>query len=184
VLKAVAENYPEHGSVASVGRTPGNGITPQYGRVWDRMKFTVYTLPMTLESIENEQCNRFKEPRMRLALSSATISAPPLRREPYNAERLDEQLNDQARRFLIDPSKFRIDREASKIFLSSIFQWYGTGFVNKYRPAKLIPNKGEVESSVINFIASYVSPEDREYLEKGDYAVHYISYDWSLNEIR
>jgi hypothetical protein len=182
VLKTAVEHYPEEGAMPAGGRSPGSGITADYSRPWDRIRFMVYTLPMTLESIRNDELPRFKEPRVYLALVPGTMGGPPLRREPYDPARLDEQLDDQARRFLSDPTKFRIDRSASRVYLSSLFQWYGPDFVTKHRPATLVPNKSAEESSVINFIGKYVAPEDREYLEKGEYVTSYVSYDWSLND--
>lgn len=49
-----------------------------------------------------------------------------LRAEPYVAVRLDAQLEDQARRFLSDPSRNRY--RGGRLEVSKIFDWYKEDF--------------------------------------------------------
>jgi hypothetical protein len=44
------------------------------------------------------------------------------------AERLEAQLDDQARRFLATPAKNRVDAEDGVVYLSPIFMWYGADY--------------------------------------------------------
>jgi hypothetical protein len=181
-LKAVVDHYPIQRSLIGSIQFPGNSIR-QISGAWDKLKFDVMRLPMTLDTVEHDVLRaRFKEPRIHMALVCGAMGCPPLRREAYTGARLDEQLEDQTKRFLSDPNKFRIDRESSTVYLSSIFSWFGADFVKAYKPEKLFPNTGEVESSVLNFIGKHLPAADREYLERGGYSIEYPSYDWSLNE--
>jgi hypothetical protein len=182
MLKAVVDHFPLKNSLQDSGRAPGNNIRQLYG-VWDQLRYKVVKLPTTLETIDVDFLrSRYNEPRILMALVSAALGSPPLRNEPYMASRIEEQLEDQTKRFLSDPTKFRIDRKTSTVYLSSLFNWNGPEFVKTYRPAKLFPNKGDVESSVLNFIGKYLPRADREYLQKGEYSIKYVDFDWSLNQ--
>jgi hypothetical protein len=97
--------------------------------------------------------------------------------------RLDEQLADQARRFLSDPDKFRIDRGAGDVHLSSIFKWFGEDFEAGHRPDAGFASGGSgAERAVLHFISGYLPAAEAEYLKTGTYEVSYLGYDWSLNE--
>jgi len=108
------------------------------------------------------------------------MSCPPLRREPYRGDILDEQLDDQSRRFLSDLRKFHIDREANEVWASPIFEW----FVDDFLPGatKSYPRHVAQQKSLAAFASKYVSAEDARYLEGGKYTVKYFEYDWTLNE--
>lgn len=89
----------------------------------------------------------------------AAKGCPILRNEAYMAERLNEQLDDQSRRYLSTSAGLVINRKKGTASISSIFKWYGDDF-----------------SSVSEFIEKY-SPESIKGLK-----IRYLSYDWSLNE--
>lgn len=117
--------------------------------------------PITLDGIENDTLRaNFNEPRIHMALVCAAMGCPPLRSEPYLAKKLDDQLNDQTIRFLGDPKRFHIDRDKETVYLSSIFKWFGNDFVNEYGADKKFSGYSESERAVLNFISSYVTPDD------------------------
>ncbi|MCH8211406.1 MAG: DUF547 domain-containing protein, partial [Planctomycetes bacterium] len=72
---------------------------------FDTRSITVAGKQMTLNGLENEQIRPMGDPRIHAALVCAAMSCPPLRGEPYTADRLDEQLNDQSRRWINDPNR-------------------------------------------------------------------------------
>ncbi|MFN2567708.1 MAG: DUF547 domain-containing protein, partial [Gemmatimonadaceae bacterium] len=78
----------------------------------------------TLDEVENAIIRkRFREPRIHFALVRAARGCPPLRSEAYRGERLDAQLEDQARRFLLEsPEKNRVDVASRTVYVSPIFQ--------------------------------------------------------------
>ena len=79
--------------------------------MWDELKFTVMGRPMTLDGIEHGVLRKdYHVPRIHMALVCAAMGCPPLRNEPYTGERLFAQLDDQARRFLSNPARFRNER--------------------------------------------------------------------------
>lgn len=181
-LKAIIDNYPIKASFFRSRIWPKNSIR-QIPGVWDKTKFKVMGTSVTLGHVEHEILRKkFNEPRIHVAMVCAAMGCPPLRREPYEGDKLDEQLDDQARRFLGDSTKFRIDRSAGVVYLSEILKWFAEDFVNKYGPKKNVGGHDEKESAVLNFIAPYLDPAQRDYVLAGDFKIEYVDYDWSLNE--
>ncbi len=183
-LKAIIDHYPIQSSFFKSFVYPKNSIR-QIPGVWDRLKFPVMGRETTLDEIEHRVLRaKFHEPRIHMALVCAAMGCPPLRNEPYVSAKLDEQLDDQARRFLANPHKFHGDRKAGKVYLSPIFQWFGDDFIGKYGTDKQFPSFSEKERAVLNFISHYVDARDKDYLTQGSYSLEYLKYDWSLNEKR
>ncbi len=181
-LKAIIDHYPIRASFFKGFVYPRNSIR-QIPGVWDTLRFPVMGEKMTLDEIEHSVLRqKFNEPRIHLALVCAAMGCPPLRTEPYEGAKLDRQLNDQARIFLADPKKFRLDRGQGKVYLSSIFKWFGGDFVKNYGTDKAFTGFSQEERAVLNFVSRYLASSDRDYLLKGSYTITYLDYDWSLNE--
>ena len=182
-LKAILDHYPIHASFLKSFIYPRNSIR-QIPGVWDKLRFPVAGRDRTLNEIEHAILRRrFREPRIHMALVCAARGCPPLRREPYRGEALDRQLDDQARRFLADPHKFRIDRHRRRVYLSPIFKWFGRDFTPAYVPAEdQWPDFSPEQRAVLNFVLRYLNPEDRDALLNGDFSLRFLDYDWSLNE--
>lgn len=180
-LKAIIDRYPIEPSFVASLRFPKNSIR-QIPGVWDKLKFRVMDREMTLDEIEHSQLRRnFDEPRIHVALVCAAMGCPPLRNEPFTADKLSAQLDDQARRFLNDQSRFRIDRFERRVYLSPIFDWFGNDFVRTYGANEKFEGHGTAERAVLNFVGAYLSGPDIEYLSAGKYNIEYLDYDWSLN---
>lgn len=181
-LQVIIGHYPIKASFLRSLVYPSNSIR-QIDGAWDKIEFKVMGRKLTLGRIEHEILRKeFHEPRIHMALVCAAIGCPPLRDEPYVGERLDEQLNDQTRRFLGNREKFRIDRKRGIVYLSSIFKSFAGDFVKSYVPSENIGRYDTATSAVLNFVASYLEEADRNYLLAGKYRVKYLDYDWSLNE--
>jgi len=151
--------------------------------VWDRKTFVVLGKKMTLDAIEHKRLRKeFDEPRIHVSLVCAAMGCPPLRSEAYTSEKLNAQLDDQAKVFLKNPIKFRIDRQDSTIYLSPIFKWYGEDFVDKFTPEAGLDGLNKTERAVLNFCSRHLSDADQKYLAAGGYSVRYLDYNWSLNE--
>lgn len=151
--------------------------------VWKGRKHAVSGTTKTLDEIEHETLRKdFQEPRIHAALVCAAMSCPPLRQEPFTADQLDAQLDDQVNQWLANPETgLRIDRENNQVYLSKIFKWFGEDWLPGYGTDTGFTG-GEKQRAVLNFVSNYVSPEDKAYLEAGDYGVTYMDYDWALNQ--
>jgi hypothetical protein len=185
-LLLIIDRYPIESSFFRSIVFPKNSIR-QISGAWDGIMFPVMGSEMTLDDIEHEVIRKqFDEPRIHMALVCAAISCPTLRNEPYYAERLDEQLDDQSRGFLGDEAKFHIDSDKGVVYLSSIFDWYGGDFAGAYgtsgKGPALREKYGDEKGAVLNFANSYLSEEDQQYLAGETYKVKYLDYDWTLND--
>jgi len=152
---------------------------------WTKYKFLVMDEVFTLSEIEKRFFRgEFDDPRVFFALTRASLSSPPLRNEPYYGYKLNEQLDDQVRRFLSNPLGFKIDREKGKVYLSALFQKieYGKEFLSKYGTDRKFKGKEPETRAVLNFITHYVPPEVKSFLELGNYTVQFMGYNWTIND--
>ena len=127
-----------------------------------------------LDEIEQDILRkRFREPRIHFALVCAAMGCPPLRSEAYVGSRLDAQLDDQARTFILQsPTKNRVDVAAKTVYLSPIFVEFND-YINDF---------GGSEATVGKFIAHYYpAGAERDLLTSGQFRVERTPYDWTLN---
>lgn len=181
-LRTIVDHYPIRARSLTSLIFPENSIQ-QIPGVWAGNKFDVIGQQMTLDRIEHKILRvQFNEPRIHMALVCASIGCPMLRNEPYTGDKLGSQLDDQTRKFLSNPQKFKIDKAGNTVYLSSIFNWFDEDFLVKYSPKDEIPGRSRKDSAVLGFIASYVDKNDRGYVHSGKYKIKFLKYDWSLNE--
>jgi hypothetical protein len=184
LLKIIVDNYPIQ-SQRILRILWGPDSIRHIDGIWDKYKFTLMDEEFTLKEIEQRFFrNEFKEPRVFLAMSQASVSGPPLRNEPYYGCKLYEQLDDQAKKFLSNQSAFRIDRQGKTVYISSIFDpgWYGNEFIGKYGTDKKFKDQSPSVRAVLNFAAKYIPEQDLLFLETENYSVKYIKYNWTLND--
>jgi hypothetical protein len=181
-LKVILDHYPLAESSFRTRKYPRNSIR-QISGVWSKIKFLVMGKEITLDHIEHKILRKeFKEPRIHMALVCAARGCPPLRQEPYKAEMLNEQLDDQTRRFLSERNNFFIDKKQRLVYLSAIFKWYGKDFIGSYEPSLGFKKRNRRERAVLYFVSLYLQEEDKKFLEQGSYRIKYLNYDWTLNE--
>lgn len=148
-------------------------------------KFLVMDEEFTFAEIERRFFrHQFHDPRIFFAITDACLSSPPLRKEPYYGDKLDEQLEDQTKKFLSGPLAFKIDRQQKKVYLSALFQLssYGGEFIEKFATDKKFKDQPAEVRAVLNFISNYISAGDSSFLEVGNYTIVYMSYDWTIND--
>ncbi len=186
MLKIITDNYPIKSS-RILRLYPGwgpNSILHIKG-IWTNYKFLVMDEEFTLGEIDRRFFRKeFDDPRIFFAISNAGLSSPPLRNEPYYGYKLNEQLDDQARRFLSSPPAFRIDKEKQRVYLSSLFQSssYGKEFISKFAIDKKFKDQEPAARAVLNFITNYVPDDKVSFLEVGKYSVKFMKYDWTIND--
>jgi hypothetical protein len=173
-LKLIVDHYPVK-SIKKIGSL--------FKGPWDQPVVRLFGETITLNNLEHDIMRKqYNEPRIHLALVCAAKGCPPLRNEAYVAAKLDEQLDDQSRRYLSSPAGLRIDRKQKVVYFSSIFKWYGEDFVAGHSPASGFSGLDPTERAVANFCRRFLSASDSDYLKTGGYSVKYLDYDWSLNE--
>ncbi len=136
--------------------------------IWKHLQLYVDGTPHSLNHIEHEILRNLDEPRIHFAIVCASVGCPRLLNEAYLPEQLNEQLEKNARDFFARGRNFQF--ESGKIHLSSILDWFGTDF-------------GPDMASQLNSIAKWLPNEAaQQAAESGNVSVHYLDYDWNLNE--
>jgi hypothetical protein len=184
MLEIIARNYPIESSWWLRLTWPPSDIRHIKG-IWTDYKCIVLDEEFTLTTMERRFFRAaFDDARAYLAITYACRSSPPLRRRPYRPDNLDQQLDDQVRRFLADPRGCRIDRQKRVVYLSALFKpsWRGKEFVSRYGTDKKFKERGPETRAVLNFVTSYLSREDVYFLEVENYAIAYMNFDWRLND--
>ncbi len=149
------------------GRSPRSSLGKL--RFFYRDSYTIAGEQLSLNRLEHDRIRPLEEPRIHFAIVCASASCPPLRSEAYAADSLDRQLDDNARRFLNDTSKNRVDLDAGVAHLSKIFKWFREDFE-------------AVAGSVQSYVADFIDdPRSAQALRDGSLDVRYLDYDWSLN---
>ena len=158
-----AKMITDHFPLKSI-KDVGNFFSP----VWKRSAGIVGGKERTLNDIEHEILRKMDEPRIHVAIVCASISCPDLRLEAYSAEKLNEQLDDQMRRFLQSQTKgIRVEVKKNRVYLSSIFKWFAQDFDSR--------------GGVLKFIAPYLPAQESMALRDPKIKVSYLDYNWNLN---
>lgn len=181
-LETVIDHYPIEGGglFDRIRGLPKNSIR-QISGVFDGIEHAVAGESLTLDGIEHGKLRGdYNEPRIHFALVCAALSCPPLREEAYAGDRLDEQLDEQGRRFLNDPRLNRFEPQERRVYLSKIFDWYGDDFRQFAGEAGY--TKDEKLRGVLTFVSRYLLQGTAEFIETGEYRVEFLKYDWTLND--
>lgn len=137
--------------------------------VWDRPAGAVGGRDYSLNEIEHAQLRQqWAEPAVHACIVCASASCPNLRREAFDAERLEAQMADQLADWLANPTKgFKVEGPR-RVCMSRIFLWFEddwrvAGGVRPFLLARPLPAGGAAA------------------LGSGRTAVRYFAYDWSIN---
>lgn len=130
---------------------------------FQRKVVEINTQPYSLNQIEHNTIRpQFQEPRVHFALVCAAIGCPLLRNEAYRPERVQQQLEEDAWRFINNSQKVRY--EPPFLYCSKIFKWYEKDFLKQH-------------ASIPEYVQKYL-PEPIY----TDCKIRYLDYDWSLNQ--
>ena len=124
---------------------------------------------VSLNDLEKTIRDESKDPRVHFALNCAARSCPPIRPEPYDPARLDEQLDDATRRFLAEPGGVEIQSSGGKttVVTVKIFDWYADDF--------------KAAGGPLAFLQKYGPKEAADVIAAGKARLAFQEYDWSLN---
>ncbi|MFQ5484404.1 MAG: DUF547 domain-containing protein, partial [Desulfobacterales bacterium] len=140
---------------------------------------------LTLNQIEHEILRKdFSEPRIHVAINCASIGCPPLLPVPFLPDSIDQLLTRATREFAATQSHNIIDANEKEARISSIFDWYGDDFIEKYYQAGRYPALSHKKSAALSFLIAHLSAEQAASLSNLDFKVSYLDYDWSLNDLK
>lgn len=155
-LKLILDHYPVEG-IRDIG--PILQI-PYVNSVFDIRFITINGVKLDLNFIEHKVLRKeFDEPRIHFAINCASVSCPPLRREAFIAEKLDQQLQEQAIRYINGPHN---EISKNRMVLSKIFKWFKGDFTKN--------------GSLVDYIKPYTNvPIDDKT------SIFFKNYNWDLN---
>ncbi|WP_420384991.1 DUF547 domain-containing protein [Roseivirga sp.] len=157
-VKLIVENYP----LESIKDLNPTIAIPTVSTVWTKKWFQIGGEDFSLDRIEHKILRReFEEPRIHFAVNCASFSCPPLRNEAFVADKVDRQLDEQARVFINDPVRNKIAPD--QVEISQIFSWFKGDFTEN--------------QSLIEFLNKYSKVKINP---KAD--VDHMDYDWALND--
>jgi hypothetical protein len=143
--------------------------------VFKKERVPVGSAKLSLNDVENDKIREgFKDPRIHFAINCAAKSCPPIRTEAFTGEKLDAQLDAQARAFLNGPhgARFKRDGDTLTITVTKIMDWFSDDF-DKWSGGKAA------------FIRKYVSPDKQQLIDQAkDIDFEFDDYDWALNDWR
>ena len=160
-IKLILSDYPGVKSIKDFGTI----LKSPWQKKWVRVNGDV----ITLDHVEHEILRpRYKDPRVHFAINCSAASCPPLRPEPYLADKLDQQLDDSTRSFVNDADSYRL--EGNTLYVSRIFKWFSEDF----------------NEDALGFYLQYAEGELKEKLarNKDRIQVKYLHYDWTLNDVK
>ena len=116
-VNVVAEKYPVE-SIRDISTDPIVRLN-----VFKKPSVKVKGGTMSLNDVENDKIRAgFKDPRIHFAINCAAESCPPIRSEPFVGARIDQQLDDQARKFLNGPKGVRLEQDV--LHVTKIMDWF------------------------------------------------------------
>lgn len=169
-LKLIVDNYP----LKSINELHFGGLyigTILKKTIWHKKFIQINGRKLSLNNIEHDILRKqFHDPRIHFAIVCASISCPPLREEPYEGFKVDEQLDDQGRRFFSESDKNRFDVENRIAYLSKILDWFAEDF-------------GRNKAERLRFISRFVAPDIAAALQSAPetWKVRHTAYNWNLN---
>jgi hypothetical protein len=164
----LVNKHGERESIRNINKTLGLALKGPWRERLVRAGGRVYHLDDVEHDVIRKQ---WREPRIHFALVCAAMGCPPLRSEAYTGARLDEQLEEQARRFLLGrPEIQRVDVEQAVVHGSPIYtRWYREDF-------------GSSDAAIGSYLARfYADGPERELLRSGKFKLVATEYDWTLN---
>ena len=135
------------------------------GAIWDEKKVRLGDgQTISLNTLEHQLIRKeINDPRIHAALVCAAISCPPLSRDAYTGDRIDEQLDHAMRSWINDPKRNVIDTQNRQLRLSKIFRWYATDFGGTL--------------NLPEYLSKYTDTDIR------GFDVTFLQYDWRLNDL-
>lgn len=144
----------EQDSIKNLGGT--------FSSPWEKHTWTIAGKEYTLDKIEHGIVRPMKEPRVHFALNCAAKSCPDLRAEAFRAERIEQQLDEQARKTFQNSAKGYKDEGNNVIRVSKVLDWFGEDF-----------NGGDLRGWLKNYFPDVIN---------NDTTIQFFEYDWSLNK--
>ena len=129
---------------------------------WKKFTWMIDGKDYSLDNIEHDIIRQLGEPHIHFAINCAAKSCPDLRKEAYRADKLEQQLEDQARLTLANQTKGYKQINDKQIRITKVMDWFKKDF-----------NDGDLHSWLQGYFPGTVNDQTK---------IHFFDYDWSLNK--
>lgn len=150
----------------SVLRIPGAFSDPMFHVAGEKL---------SLDAIEHGKVRRYGDPRIHAALVCGSVSCPTLRFEPYRGADLENQLDDQMRRFLLGGGAV-FDEQTRTVHLSRVFLWFGGDFTRPGNMPTWFPARPR---ALLKTLQPWLD-ESASWVGLRETSVEFQPYDWGL----
>ncbi len=138
--------------------------------IWKNLLLPVGAAPVSLDDIEHQILRKMGEPRIHFAIVCASKGCPSLLNQAYTKEKVDQQLDENAKNFFANTNNFRYDVSSQRFYLSSILSWFAEDF-------------GKDQASQLKTIAKFLpTPEATKAATNNAVSLSFLDYDWNLNQ--
>ena len=138
--------------------------------IWKDLQLYVGGRAHSLEAIEHEILRKMSEPRIHFAIVCASVGCPRLLNRAYTADRIQQQLETNAKDFFGRSQNFRYDAQQRRFSLSSILSWFAEDF-------------GSGQASQLRTISKWLPDKTSQTAaQAGAGSISYLDYNWNLND--
>ena len=127
---------------------------------WKQSLWNIAGQTYNLDKIEHQILRKMDDPRIHFAINCASFSCPPLLNEAYTGAKIEDQLQQAAKRFINDTQRNTITAKA--LTISKIFKWFARDFKKK--------------QTLIEFLNTYAQVTINR-----NATINYMDYNWQLN---
>ncbi len=145
------------------------------------LKFVIGGEEMNLYDIENKILRaQFKDARIHFAINCGSSSCPLLRKDAFDAEKLEGQLESASTIFVNDGKNVTVDDAKKQVVMSKIFEWYEGDFVAFTKARTKVDHAGVVDFALL-YAKDPLTARLKVAKAKG-YKVVFLDYDWNVNK--
>lgn len=181
VLQTVIDHYPIRGvsplyPADSVRQIPG---------AFESRRFRIGGRTLTLDAMEKDVIEGFRDARALLALGRGSIGGGRLKSEAYNGERLDGQLASMTSEIVTRREMVMVDTGGNQLSVSPMFSWRETIFDTQLadHAAPVYATRSPIERAVLALIDPLVTPLEAEFLRQNQFRMVFHDFDWRLNDL-
>lgn len=138
--------------------------------IWHDYQLVVGGKAYSLDQMEHKILRKMNEPRIHFAIVCASIGCPRLLNEAYVPDKLNQQLELNAKDFFSRSQNFRHDSASQRFYLSSLLSWFGEDF-------------GSNQAAQLKTISKWLpSAAAKDAALKNSIRLKFLDYDWNIND--
>ncbi|MDB5220356.1 MAG: hypothetical protein JWO86_8283 [Myxococcaceae bacterium] len=179
VLREIIRRWPLD-SVTDVKVNATSFVKSGKGFFYD-LEIVIGGEKMNLYDIENKILRaQFRDARIHFAINCGSSSCPLLRKDAFDAPKLEGQLESASTQFVNDGKNVIVDDAKKQVVMSKIFEWYADDFVAFTKQRAKVKDAGVVDFALL-YAKEPLSVKLKDAKAKS-YKVVFLDYDWNVNK--